>query len=586
MKRAVSPDRERRWNYQMSRTTGKDSAVDLTGGSEEKMARNERYPPRAELTCFMKGVTDHDVLLSGPGGSLDPLNRHVGNVRFEEICLRNKVGYLCASSVLEQRVVAQNIVSEVRRLGRFLTVSRCRAANSVWTGKEVNGRDHIDKVLESVQIILGMTNKKRKRSVSFQAGSTTSTTEPPSRASVAVSPQCTSASSDETPSQSALEKLASVAQATRSTMKPPPRVPVLSTKPLPTISFDPNLLPVRYSNVNLSSLSDDFRHQIGLRDYVSDYYGGDYTRMATEHARLTACPHPDTWEVRLVEAAGRAFDICQQYISPNMKLSGNQQLHTRTVVHNDGDARATKRTRLEGGAVERFRSEETESSATEILCAGTITDCKRTASRYVLYIARQLYRSKSQSGIAKWFVHEVLNVLEQGKPEAQEVAVLLLVLAAMEVNQDEKKFDGVEAWSFAGTFVVGSSVKLVPLHNQWRTRQRTPSYIRRITGRLLHFHEIIFAGATVNCTRSREFARWRPILQAPGRLGKSFVMQDLSMKFRIARHFEKACDMPPPAGAPRAAAAPPAPPGATGVPITPDRKGNGRPWVDEEARGY
>jgi len=345
--------------------------------------------------------------------------------------------------------------------------------------------------------------------------------------------------------------------------------------------------------MDLSSLSNDFRNQIGLQDYVSDYYNGDYIRMATEHGRLTACPHPNTWEVALVEATGRAFDICQKYISPNLELSGNQQLHTRTAIHNEDTSPPSKRARVEGGrAVDHRRlfdhasppPQETNATApaTETLCAGTVTDCKRTASRYVLSIARQLYRSQRQSGIARWFVDEVLNVLEQGKPEAQEVAVLLLVLAAMEVNQDEKKFGDIDAWSFAGMFVVGSGVKLVPIHNQWKTRQRTPSYLRRITGRLLHFHEIIFAGATVNCTRSPEFARWQPILQSPGRLVRSFVMQDLSVKFRIARHFEKACDPPaarPVAVVPPRAVAPPAVPRrAAGVPITPERPGH-RAWA-------
>ena len=336
-------------------------------------------------------------------------------------------------------------------------------------------------------------------------------------------------------------------------------------------------MPVRYSNINLSSLSDDFRNQLGLSDYVHDYYDGDYCRMATEHERLTACPHPNTWEVTLVEAAGRAFDICQQYVNPGMKLNGNQQLHTRTVVPTAD--RPFKRARFE-------QDRSTTEPATETLCAGTITDCKRTASRYVLYIARQLYRSQGQGGIAKWFNDEVLDVLEQGRPEAQEVAVLLLVLAAMEVNQDEKKFAGDEPWSFAGMFVVGSSVKLVPVQNSWRTRQRTPSYIRRITGRLLHFHEIVFSGASINSTRSREFERWRPILEEPGRLGRSFVMRDLSTKFRIARHFEKLCDPPV---APRAPQPPPPPMrvahGASSVPITPERPSHRSVAWAEERRG-
>lgn len=571
MKRAVSPDHERRWTAHLARAKEKGGLIDLTEDSGEetvlKKAQNEvRHPPKPQLTSFMKSVGPRDVLFSGPGGSLDQANRHVGNVQFEKLCLSYKSDFLDATTEEEQRTVARGVISIVRQLrssGRFLVVWRDREYMHLWKGRETGGEELVEKVLQAFQIILGGGDKKRKRD---DAPIDPSTSETTPRAVGAVTPH-------EVPSQSALEKLATVAESAGASMKSPPQVPVLSSKPLPTVSSGPNLLPVRYSNVDLSSLSDDFRHQIGLRDYVSEYYGGDYTRMATEHARLTACPHPGTWEVRLVEAAGRAFDICQQYINPGMELSGGQELHTRTVAPNDDAIRSSKRTRLEGGGVlERSEQTNQEEPVMETLCAGTLTDCKRTACRYVLYVARQLYRSNLQGGMSQWFKEEVLHVLEQGKPEAQDVAVLLLVLAAMEVTQDEKKFGGVDAWSFASMFLVGSSIKLVPIHNKWRTRQRTPSYIRRISGRLLHFHEIIFTGATVNCTRSREFERWRSILQAPGRLERSFVMQDLSLKFRIARQFEKAYDQP-------AAAAPPPPPAPsrssdTPVPITPERQGN------------
>lgn len=560
------------------------SVVDLTG-DEEGMAVAARSTdlPRTsampEPACFMKNVHEHDVLFSGPGRTLDTLNRHVGNVRFEKLCLEMKDEYLGASTFEDRRAVAQHVAASIGRLeppGRFLKVSRDKTANNAWTGKQSWGVELIGKVLQAFDIILGLTNKKRKRS--FPQDPMTGGTASSSPYGVST-PQYSSISRpEEVPSHSsALAQLATAAEiAQRPTMSArPPQVPTLSTKPLPTISYDPNLLPVRSSNVHLSSLSDDFRHQLGLSDYVNHYYGGDYNRMATEHERLTACPHPNTWEVTLVEAAGRAFDICQKYLNPSMKLNGNQQLHTRTVVpSNDDSVRAFKRARGEGGrAVD-------QPTMTETLCAGTITDCKRTSSRYALYIARQLYRSQDQGGIAKWFNDEVLDVLAQGRPEAQEVAVLLLVLAAMEVNQDDKKFDGTEPWSFAGMFVVGSSVKLVPVHNTWRTRQRTPSYIRRITGRLLHFHEIVFSGASINSTRSREFERWRPILEEPGRLGRSFVMRDLSTKFRIARHFEKLCDPPV---VPRALPQPRRT-GTASAPITPDRPVNNKTWVAE--RGY
>lgn len=583
MERAVCPDHQRRQWSRVARMKGNGNVVDLTRDDEQVlMARppSAQNPPSSPSACFMKNVHEHDVLFSGPGGSLDMMNRHVGNVRFEKLCREMKDEFLSSSSIEDRWSIAQHAVASINGLGpagRFLVVSRDKTTYSIWEGRETNGQELLGKVVEAFEIILGLNNKKRKWSVHQDSRSGEPSIS--ARAYGAITPPSSSSVLEEVPSQSALAKLATAAEVARR----PPQVPTLSNRPLPTIAYDPNLLPVRSSNINLSSLSDDFRNQVGLSDYVHDYYGGDYCRMATEHERLAACPHPNTWEVTLVEAAGRAFDICQQYMNPGMKLDGNQQLHTRTVVPTAD--RPFKRTRFE-----QDRSTITEPT-TETLCAGTITDCKRTASRYVLYIARQLYRSQGQGGIAKWFHDEVLDVLEQGRPEAQEVAVLLLVLAAMEVNQDEKKFSGDEPWSFAGMFVVGSSVKLVPVQgNSYKTRQRTPSYIRRITGRLLHFHEIVFSGASINSTRSREFERWKPILDEPGRLGRSFVMRDLSTKFRIARHFEKLCDAP--VAAPRAPQPPPPPPmrvaargASTVVPITPERPSIKSVAWAEERRG-
>ncbi len=587
MERAVCFHHHRGQWSRMARMEENVNVVDLTSDDEKVLTAHPVSTPTENspsampgASCFMKDIREHDVLFSGPGGSLDMMNRHVGNVRFEKLCREMEDEFLSSSSMEDRRSIAQHVVAAIKGLGpagRFLVVSRDMTANGAWEGKEICGQMLLAKVLQAFEIMLGLNNNKRKRSVHLDSRAGQASIS--SRSYGVVTPQLSPLVPEDAPSQSALAKLATAAEIARRpgpTFTRPPQVPILPNRPLPTLAYDSSLLPVRYSNINLSSLSDDFRHQLGLKDYVHDCYDGDYNRMATEHERLAACPHPNTWEVTLVEAAWRAFDICQKYINPGMKLHGDQQLHTRTVVPTD--ERALKRARFDQDC-------STTESTTETLCAGTITDCKRTASRYVLYIARQLFGSQGQGGIAEWFNDEVLDVLEHGRPEAQEVAVLLLVLAAMEVNQDEKKFGGDEPWSFAGMFVIGSSVKLVPFQNSWRTRQRTPSYIRRISGRLLHFHEIVFTGASINSTRSCEFARWRPILEEPGRLGRSFVMRDLSTKFRIARHFEKLCD------APVARAPPPPPPpmrhahGVSSVPVTPERpSNNSEVWV-EERRG-
>ena len=201
---------------------GNRNVVDLTRDDEKVLTArpaSAQNPPSAmpEAACFMKDVHEHDVLFSGPGGSLDMMNRHVGNVRFEKLCRQMKDKFLSSSSIEDRRSIAQHVVASVNGLGppgRFLVVFRDETARNAWKGREIYGQVLLGKVLDAFEIILGLNNKKRKWSV-HQDSRTGEPSIPAARAHGAITPQSPSSVPEEAPSQSALAKLATAAEISR-----------------------------------------------------------------------------------------------------------------------------------------------------------------------------------------------------------------------------------------------------------------------------------------------------------------------------------------------------------------------------------
>jgi len=288
---------------------------------------------------------------------------------------------------------------------------------------------------------------------------------------------------------------------------------------------------------------DRFCAEMGLTAFVQQCHDGDWGRLATEYEELVADAKPYSWELQLTEAAHRAFVACQSCI-PLLPLDMRQELQVigQDRTYDESSERPPKRRRTKTSAAETLAQYRSTLSPGELfsiipfdtLPLGSAPEYRKTACRYVLFIARKLHRERN-----RWFAEKALPALMGGTDKDRETVVMQLVLDAM-----RKIYPQEMRWSFAVGFVIGWSVKIKrPGTSFQSTCLRSPSHIRRICEHLLYFHKNIFAFLHRRGDhRGGYYEVWKNLLTSTTRLEQSFVMQKLITRLEVVREFQHCTD--------------------------------------------